>query len=85
VTVTPIKPHDVLAIAAAQLSRAAPNTWAEFLKAFEAYACIYKDACVQAPADQVLKAQGKAQGCVELSSLFINAIKTANELAAKQK
>lgn len=82
-TVTPPKPHDELALVAARLSRAAPNTWDEFIKAFEVYATVRKDSCVQAPADKVLLAQGRAQQCVELSSLFRNAIATAN--AATQK
>jgi hypothetical protein len=83
VSITPPKPHDELSAVAARLSRAAPNTWDEFIKAFEAYAAVRRDACVQAPADRVLIAQGRAQQCVELSSLFMNAIATAN--AATQK
>ena len=83
-TVTPPKPHDELALVAARLSRAAPNSWDDFVRAFEAYAEVRRDACIQAPADRVLIAQGKAQQCVELSSLFSKAIVTANE-AAKQK
>lgn len=82
-SVTPPKPKDELATAAAYLSRAAPNKWVDFVKAFEAYAAERKDSCVQAPADRVLLAQGRAQQCVELSSLFMNAIATAN--AATQK
>lgn len=82
-SVTPPKPKDELAIVAARLSRTAPNTWDDFIKAFEAYARERKDACVQAPADKVLVAQGRAQQCVELSSLFTNAIATANAAAQK--
>ena len=84
-SVTPPKPHDELALAAARLSRAAPNSWDDFVKAFEAFTGTRKDACIQAPADKVLLAQGRAQQCVELSSLFTNAIKTASDMAAKQK
>jgi hypothetical protein len=83
VSITPPKPKDELALAAAHLSRAAPNSWSDFVKAFEALTVERKDNCVQAPADRVLLAQGRAQQCVELSSLFTNAIATANE--AKQK
>jgi len=74
VTVTPPKPKDELALTAAHLSRAAPSSWADFMKAFEAYTAERKDSCVQAPADRVLLAQGRAQQCVELSSLFTTAI-----------
>lgn len=72
-TVTPPKPKDELATVAARLSRAAPNTWVEFIKAFEAYTTERKDGCVQAAADKVLLAQGRAQQCVELSSLLTSA------------
>ena len=82
-SVTPPKPHDELALVAARLSRAAPNTWDEFMKAFEDYTAVRRDACIQAPADRVLLAQGRAQQCVELSSLFSKAIATANAAAQK--
>lgn len=78
-SVTPPKPHDELALAAARLSRAAPNSWVDFVSAFEAYAAVKRDACVQAPADKIFQAQGKAQQCAELSLLLSNAIKSANE------
>lgn len=74
-SVTPPKPKDELASAAARLSRAAPNTWADFMKAFEVYTADLKDACVHAAADKILLTQGRAQQCVDLSSLFTNAIK----------
>lgn len=74
-TVTPPKPKDELQAVAARLSRAAPETWQAFIKAFEVYTDEARDACVQAPADKVLKAQGRAQQCVDLSALFTTAIK----------
>ena len=83
-SITPLKPRDELALVAARLSRAAPSTWDEFIKIFEAYTADRKDSCVQAPADKILLAQGRAQQCVELSSLFKNAIATANAAAAQK-
>lgn len=83
-SITPPKPRDDLATAAAHLSRAAPNSWVNFIEAFDAYTALRVSACVQAPADKVLVTQGKAQQCAELSSLFTNAIQTANAMA-KQK
>jgi len=74
----------VLTAAAARLSRAAPNSWDDFVAAFELYAAVHRNACVQAPADKIFVQQGKAQNCAELSALFSNAIKTANEQAAKK-
>lgn len=82
---TPLKTHEELALAAARLSRAAPNHWADFLKVFAEHTLAHKDACVQAVADRVLITQGRAQLCVELCSLFTDAEKKAVELAAKQK
>jgi len=72
---TPPKPKDVLEKAAGELARTAPNRWSEFVAAFEAYAADRRDACVQAPADKVLLAQGMARQCIELRSLLIDASK----------
>lgn len=83
-SITPLKPKDELALAAARLSRATPNSWDDFLKRFEIYTTDRKNDCVQAPADKVLLMQGRAQQCVDLLTLFTNAIQTANE-QAKQK
>jgi hypothetical protein len=73
VSITPPKTHDVLMTAAAQLAKAAPNSWNEFAAALAAYTQDRKDLCIQAPADKVLLAQGRAQQCVELSSLLKHA------------
>ncbi len=72
---TPPKPKDNLQVAAARLSRAAPNMWAEFLVEMEAYARSRESACVQAPADRVLLAQGGARQVNELLALFHEAAK----------
>lgn len=74
-SITPPKPKDVLATAAARLSRAAPNTWAEFMSAMDEYARERELACIHAPADKVLITQGKAQQSRELFSLLIDAAK----------
>jgi hypothetical protein len=78
VSITPPKPQDELALVAARLSRAAPNSWDDFVKVFAAYVQLRKDGCVQAPADKVLLAQGRAQQCMELHTLFTEGIKQAN-------
>jgi hypothetical protein len=75
VSVTPPKPKDVLSEAAARLSKAAPNTWVDFLAALNGYTRERMDACVQAPADKILVTQGKAQQCGELLTLLTNANK----------
>lgn len=67
---TPFKPNDMLTIEANRVSRSAPTVWAEFMKAMVEYARQQELACIQAPADQVLLAQGKARQCQELLTLF---------------
>lgn len=74
-SVTPPKTKDVLASAAARLSRAAPNQWAETIAALEKYVRERELACVQAPADRVLIAQGMARQCQELLTLFTDEAK----------
>lgn len=74
-SVTPPKPKDVLLIVAARLSKAAPNTWAEFVTAMEVYVREAELACVKAPADAVLLAQGRARQCHDLLTIFHDAVK----------
>lgn len=74
-SVTPPKPKDVLATAAARLSKAAPNAWTDVIAAMEDYAREAELACVRAPADGVLIAQGKARERHELLTLFKDAAK----------
>lgn len=74
-TVTPPKPKDVLATAAARLSKAAPNSWVDVLSAMEEYTRGIELACIRAPADGVLIMQGRARECRELLTLFKDAAK----------
>lgn len=69
-SVTPLKPKDNLVIAAARLSKAAPNTWKEFIDAFTAYNNERLRDCMRAPSDKVLVTQGKAQNTEELLVLI---------------
>jgi hypothetical protein len=75
VSPTPPKPKDNLELVAARLSRAAPNAWSDFVAAFEAFTRDRESACVQAPSDQVLLAQGMARQCIELRTLLNDASK----------
>lgn len=72
-------------MAAALLKRANPNLWNEFVTAFENVRADAIDLCVQAPADQVLGKQGRAQQLKELSNTFQNCIATAENLEAKMR
>jgi hypothetical protein len=80
VTATPLKPHDELSLAAARLSRAAPNGWDDFLRAMKTYSD-WKSADVVAatPAD-IFTAQGRARQCTDLLKLFEDAIQRAKSL-----
>jgi hypothetical protein len=49
--------------------------WSEFLEAFEAVTRDRESACVQAPSDRVLIAQGMARQCIELLTLLKDAAK----------
>lgn len=73
---------DKLAIAAAKLERAVPNQWNEFKDAFAELSDAKRGEVVRAPADQVFVAQGRAQQCDELLTLFADALKKAERLAA---
>ena len=69
-SVTPPKPKDELQTAATRLSRAAPEFWKPFMKAFEAYQAEAIDTCINAPANRVLEAQGRVRQLRDLSTLF---------------
>ena len=80
-----IRGEDALAVAAAKLKRQLPSVWEEFEKAFEAVGAAARDVAIQAPADKVMVAQGRAQQCVAFSELFTKATTIADQIAAKQQ
>lgn len=84
-SVAPLRNLDHLTLAAARLARAAPTSWDDFLKALTAVGQERSELCIQAPADQVVLAQGRAQQLIELRTLFTNAVAQANRLEANMK
>lgn len=82
---TPLRTDDELTVAAARLKRAAPNLFMEFVNKLDAHAREAMTVCVQAPPDQVLGKQGKAQEAMYLRNLFNDCIATADKLEAKLK
>jgi hypothetical protein len=70
VSVTPLKPNDELTLAADRLSRSAPRQWEEFIATVKVCLRERELACVQAPADKVLQAQGRALQLQELLVLL---------------
>jgi hypothetical protein len=81
----PLKVKDHLILAAAHMRRAAPNSFVDFLKAFENFKDEKSDACVVAKHDTVLNAQGQAQAVRELYILFVDCLTEANQLDQRMK
>jgi hypothetical protein len=73
-----------LIIAAARLSRASPESWDEFLKAFHLYAWDLAELLVSSPPDMVHIAQGRAQGVAAVSRLLDKCRETAASMDANQ-
>jgi hypothetical protein len=80
-----IQPKDQLSLAAAQIARAAPKSWAEFLAVLATLTASAQHECMHAPSDKMQVAQGRAQQLTELGILFGDAISRANELEEKQR
>lgn len=76
---------DKLTLVAAELARAVPNRWQEFLTAFKAYAEARKDECVKASLEELPRSQGRAQNAASLFDLFSNAVKNADSIAARKE
>lgn len=60
----------VLQAFAVQLQNASPKAWDGFLEALDAYATEAAVALTQAPQDQILAQQGRAQQCIALLRTF---------------
>ncbi len=82
---TPLRPIDSVMFAAANLKAAAPNRFTDFMEALHAFVAQRNAECVQAPADGVLKAQGKALQLQEIESTLKTCTEEAQTLYAKLK
>lgn len=80
---TPLRPIDKVMFAAANLKAAAPNRFPEFLEALNELVAQRNAECVQAPADGVLKAQGKALQLQEVQEVLSSCSEKAQVLYAK--
>lgn len=74
-----------LIIAAARISRAAPESWEQLLAAFRAYTDTQRDNCISSPVDNLQVAQGRAQACAALLRLFDDCRKSADQIEEKRK
>ena len=61
-----------LIVAAARLSRASPESWSEFLKAYHLYAWDLANVLVASPLDMVYVNQGRAQGVAQVGRILDN-------------
>lgn len=82
---TPLRPVDKVMFAAANLKAAAPNRFSDFLEALAEFVAQRNAECVQAPADGVLKAQGRALQLQELDSTLKTCTEEAQKLYAKMQ
>ncbi len=74
-----------LVIAAAALARGNSASWQQFVIALKEYARGKAHSCVMSSADEVQLSQGKAQQCAQLTSLFEDAVKTADRIEKGSK
>ena len=72
-----------LNIKAAAIARSNPGDWRRFLEAFEEFAEVQINKCIDAHADDVRLAQGRAQQCKQLVTLFKDAVKTADRIEGR--
>ena len=75
-----MRPDQDLIIKSASLARAAPHAWREFLGSLKNYSADQAVQCVQSPAAELTRMQGRAQQCAELLTLFENAVTTADRI-----
>jgi hypothetical protein len=76
-------PQTQLVSAAAKLAQAAPNSWDDFLRAFDQHSQLQAHRCIQSPPDQLATTQGRAQNSAELLRLLANCIQLADPKKGK--
>ena len=74
-----------LILAAAKLARSAPETWTEFLGAFDAYTNLQISNCISSPIEALAQNQGRAQSMVALRTILRDCLKTADQIERKSK
>jgi hypothetical protein len=75
-----------LILAAAKLQRTAPESWKEFLGAFEDHTNKTRDNCISSPLETLPLNQGRAQACVALLKVLRDCLSLADQIEkAKNK
>ena len=69
----------------AMLRRTAPHEFDEWVAVLQQYSSDVARQCVQAPPDHLHRIQGRAQQCEDLTTLFVNACKTADRVEERAK
>lgn len=69
---------------AAELARAAPSQWREFIKALDEYAAEKARGCVASPLERLQVMQGQAQQAAALVTLFKDAVVSADRIATSR-
>ncbi len=69
--------------ASKRLSQAAPNTWQEFVKAFELHDALKRIELVQSPLDRLQISQGRAQETTAILKIFLQATGAGTATAHK--
>lgn len=75
-----MRPDQELIVKAAGLARAAPQAWSEFILAMNKFATAGAMLCVASPPEQLQRMQGRAQQCAEITTLFEDAVKSADRV-----
>lgn len=76
---------DALTKAAAELARAVPNRWQEFVQVFESYSKKRMDELVRSDLSEVARSQGRAQLAESLFALFRDAVKDADRISVRNE
>ncbi len=74
-----------LVLAAARLSRNAPELWEQFIGAFRAYTERSVTNCIQSPVSELTRAQGRAQSASYLYGLMSSCRETADHIERKRR
>jgi hypothetical protein len=71
--------------AAAQLSRVAPESFADFVRAAQVFSAQQTSHCIQSPIEHLPVAQGRAQIAAHLASLLADCRQLADKHKGTQK
>ena len=74
-----------LTLKAALLARNAPESWRQFLEAFQAYSSQQIQNCIQSSLENLPVAQGRAQSTARLYGLLAECLTSADKVERKRQ